>query len=282
MPTPGHSLVGFMTDQQHALNHLKLSCFPDPNKSDVNLIADWQTAQAKLGSPIPRAGNPFLTPIPQTDPHIQQLLQAPWATAYLAGQLAQGASFQMVEIHKLLAFQFAIDSARSNSHCNFAMGVPNQQELLDICLPLTLSNDPVHISNLNNSSFILKSRSLNFSISAQGPMPIQNAIGIQCAWSLPFVHVTRLNGRCYLHNGFHRALGIRLAGAGQMPCFFRDVADAAAVGILPTTTFDLQLLESANPPTLEHYATGRALDVNLRASARVIQISWSQHTMFDE
>jgi len=219
-----------------------------------------------------------LTPIPQTDPHIQQLLQEPWANPYLTAQLAQGASFQMVEINKLLAYQFSVDVTRSNSHCPWQR-TPTQQELLDVCLPLTLSKDPVHISN-QGSAFILKSRSLNFSISAQGT--IQNMIGIQCSWSLPFVHVTRFNGRCYLHNGYHRAVGVRLAGAGQMPCFFRDVGDPASAGIQAPGTFDLPLLQSANPPTIEHYIAGRALDVELRASMRLIEISWSQHIMFDE
>jgi hypothetical protein len=74
----------------------------------------------------------------------------------------------------------------------------------------------------------------------------------------------------------------RLAGAGEMPRFFRDVADPASAGIQPPGTFDLQLLESANPPTIEHYIAGRAFDVQLRASMRLIEISWSQHTMFDE
>jgi hypothetical protein len=67
-----------------------------------------------------------------------------------------------------------------------------------------------------------------------------------------------------------------------MPCFFRDAATAEAAGIQPPGTFDLQLLESGNPPTIGHYTKGRAHKVRLRASMRVIQISWSQHTMFDE
>lgn len=278
MSTPGLSLVGFMADQQQALAHLKVPCLPNPaNKSDADLITDWQGAQAKLGASVANAGTPAMAQI-QGHPHVQRLLQEPWAAAYLTAQIAQGASFQMIEIDKLLAYQFSVDVARSNSHCPWGR-LPTQQELFDVCLPLALSKDPVHIST-QGSAYILKSRSLNFSISAQGAM--QSMIGIQCSWSLPFVHVTRFNGRCYLHNGYHRAVGVRLAGATHMPCFFRDVADPAIAGIQPPGTFDLALLQSANPPTIGHYATGRALDVQLRASMRLIEISWSQHTMFDE
>jgi hypothetical protein len=136
MATPSLSLVGFITDQQHALNHLKVPCVPNPiNKSDADVISDWQAARAKLGAPIPRAGHPNLTPIPLSDPHIQQLLQTPWAGVYLAAQLAQGASFQMVEINKLLAYQFTVDVARSNSHCS-PIGVPPtlRTSLMSACL----------------------------------------------------------------------------------------------------------------------------------------------------
>jgi hypothetical protein len=280
VPTPGLSLVGFIADQQQALTHLKTPCLPDPTKSDADLLADWNAARAKLGRSIARAGHPNLQPIPVTDPHIQQLLNAPWAAGYLAHHMAQGASFQMVEIDPLLAYQFTVDAVRSNSHCGTLSRPPTRAELFNVCLPLVTANDAVHISDQGHS-FIVKSRSLNLQIAAQGA--IQNMIGIQCSWSLPFVHVTRFNGRCYLHNGYHRALGIRRAGASEMPCFLRDAPDAGAAGIQPPGTFDLQLLESGNPPTIGHFTRrGRALKVRMRASMRVIQISWSQHTMFDE
>lgn len=294
MPTPGLSLVGFMTDQQQVLNHLKVPCIPDPiNRADADLILDWQAAQAKLGKPIPRAGHPNLTPIAANDPHIQQLLQVPWAAAYLAPHLALGASFQMVEIEPLLAYQFAIDIARSKNRCGPMSNPPTQNELMNICLPLAHPNDGVHISAQGlpkHQSILVKSRSLNLAAMAEGALvipipnapPVQDIFGIQFAWSLPFVHVTRFNGRCYLHNGYHRALRIRKAGATEMPCFFRDAATADAAGIQPPGTFDLPLLESGNPPAMGHYARRRAQKVKLRASMRVIQISWSQHTMFDE
>jgi hypothetical protein len=235
--------------------------------------------------------------IPLTDPHIQQLLQIPWAASYLNPQLSQGGSFQMIEIEPLLAYQFAIDVTRSKNRAGNLSKPPSRDELMNVCLPLSHPNDGIHISGQGlerHQSIIIKSRSLNLSVTAEGALtipipgatpgtpPIQDIFGIQFAWSLPFVHVTRFNGRCYLHNGYHRALQIRKAGASEMPCFFRDVPMPEAAGVQPPGTFDLRLMESANPPTIAHYARGRAARVKLRASMRVIQISWSQHTMYDE
>jgi hypothetical protein len=285
MPTPGLSLVGFMSDQQQALNHLKVPCVPDPAKTDAGLVSDWQSAQVKLGKPMARAGRPNMTSILNSDPHLQQLLQIPWAAAYLLPQLAQGGSFQMIEIDPLLAYQHTIDTARSKNRASNISKPPTRDELMQVCLPLTHPNDGVHISGQGQSfghkSIIVKSRSLNLQLVAEGAL-IPDAWGIQLAWALPFVHVTRFNGRCYLHNGYHRALQIRKAGALEIPCFFRDAVSAEDAGIQPPSTFDLQLMESPNPPTIGHYAKGRALKIQLRASTRVIQIGWSQHIMFDE
>ena len=283
MPTPGLSLVGFLTDQQHALFHLKVSCVPDPaNKPDAALIADWQAATAKLGRRIMKAGNPTLIPIPMADPHIQQLMQVPWAPA-IAALIQQGATFQMVEIDPLLAYQFSVDRSRSANRCKVSQP-PTRDELLQVCLPLTLSSDQAQVSRIGQA-IVIKSRSLNLRMIAEGPIQMPpnspDTIGVQVAWTLPLVHVVRFNGRCYLHNGYHRACGLRRAGATEMPCIFRNVADAVSVGIQPPGTFDLQLLESANPPTMAHFRR-RAMKVALRATSRVIQINWSEHTMTDE
>jgi hypothetical protein len=284
MATDGLSLVGFMSDPNQALLHLKTACVPEQGKSDADLLADWNTARSTLGHVNPRAGVPNLQPIPMNDPYIQQLMQAPWATGF-GPLIAQGASFQMVELDPLLAFQFAVDTSRSASHCSPYASTATQDQLLAVCLPQTLSNDPIHVTGQGLpglQSLIIKSRSLNLQIVAQGNLQLPDALGIQFGWGLPFVHVVRFNGRCYLHNGYHRAVGLRALGATEIPCMFRDVADAPSAGIQPPGTFDLQLLESASPPTIAHFSNGIAFAVRLRATMRIIQINWSQHTMVDE
>ena len=251
------------------------------------MISDWNYAKSTLRKPVGNAGKPTLQQISMNDPHILQLMQVPWAGFFMP-LVAQGATFQMVEIEPLLAFQFTVDTARCKNHCGTLTKPPTLDELFNVCLPLTQSNDAVHISGVGTrgagTSIIIKSRSLNLGMILEGPLNpnAQDVWGIQWSWALPFVHVVRLNGRCYLHNGYHRALGVSEAGATTMPCIFRDVQDAAAVNIQPPATFDLPLLESANPPTIGHYAQGRAHKVALRATTRIIQINWAQHTMFDE
>lgn len=98
---------------------------------------------------------------------------------------------------------------------------------------------------------------------------------------IALVDEARHNGRHYLHNGFHRCLALRRAGATHAPCILRDVPDHAAVGI-HGGTFSPPLLESANPPTLGHFTQGRAYDVQLKNVARYLHVSWAEYVVADE
>jgi hypothetical protein len=277
MPTNGLSLLGFM-DQNTALNHLKVSCLPDPTKSDAQLLADWVTAKTNKGPPFANAGWPSMSTIPLSEPHLKQLIQQSRWTFQIQGLLAAGASFQLIEVDPLLAFQFVVDLDRSNHHCGTLTRPPNQQELMELCLPIAPTPDAIHAS-IQGQSALIRSRSLNLRLQVQGPLPgIPNSVGVQFDWAMPFVHVVRFNQRCYLHNGFHRTYGARLAGATHVPCIFRDVSQAGEIGIGPGT-FDLAILESADAPTLGHFTRGSAWAVRLRAASRIIQVNWSDHIM---
>jgi hypothetical protein len=44
----------------------------------------------------------------------------------------------------------------------------------------------------------------------------------------------------------------------------------------------LDLLESNNPPTVSHFTLGRAHAVTLRATTRILHLSWAEYGMYDE
>lgn len=279
MPTPGKSLVGFM-DQQAAIGYLRNSCVQVGNSDDATLIAEWQIARSKLGAPMPRAGNPDIRDIPTTHAaYISLFASQPWIANALNSTVA-GAVFRYVEIDPLLAFQIAIDDGRSNHHCAPFSLPPTLEQLLSTCLPMTPPEEPVQIAQ-GAQSMLITSRSLNFRALAQGF--IGGAfVGMQVGVALPLVHVVRLNGRCYLFNGFHRAYGAKMAGATHVPCLFREVFDAPSAGINAPGTFELSLLESLDPPTLGHFSQGRAHDVSLRILTRTLHVSWAEYVVSAE
>jgi hypothetical protein len=276
MPTPGLSLVGFM-DQTQAINHLRTACVPADN-SDAALISEWNAAQAKRGPSIANAGNPDIQPLPNAHPHVQQLtaaLQPILGTAWL------GATLSLVEIDPLLAYQFTVDKPRAAHHCAALVRPPTLDELLQICLPLTPQSEALEIAQ-GAQSVLLKARTLNLQVFAQGMINVA-FMGIQFGMASPYAHVVRHNGRCYLHNGFHRAYGARMAGATHIPCVLRDVPDHAAVGIRTDGgTFSATLLESGDAPTLAHFTRGLAYEVMVRLVSRVLHVSWAEYVVPEE
>lgn len=281
MPTAGLSLAGFMPKDQ-AINYLRGAAIW-PADDDIALDAQWQAANAALGPLIPNAGNPDIQPIPASHTaYIADLTARDWYQRQ-AGNWFAGATFAMVEIDPLLAFQFSVDVDRSNHHCIALTTPPTPDELFELCLPRTL---PVEQWDWAPSpgGLIIRSRSLNLRSLAQGMFPGQDGTlaGIFFGSSAPLVQVVRFNGRCFLFNGFHRTFGARAAGATHVPCVFRDVGTADAAGIAPPNTFDQTLLESADPPAVGHYTQGRALSLQLRATTRVLHISWAEYGLPNE
>lgn len=278
LSSSGLTLIGFL-DEPLAKQYLSTACMPQ-GRPDADLGQIWRDAKSKIGSPTPNAGNPDIQPIPMSHAaYIQTLAQQPWIAPNLA--IYPGHTFGMVEIAPLLAFQFSVDVERSQHHCaRFGNSPPSLQAMLDTCLPMAQPAERHDEVKLEQSALI-KTRCLNVQMGARGIFQGFMGFGIQL--SLPVSHVVRFNGRCYLHNGYHRAYGLLKAGATHMPCLIRDVPDARSAGLIGGIhTFEVPLLESANPPTLAHFDNGQALDVALRAASRILHVSWADYIVYDE
>jgi hypothetical protein len=282
--TEGKSLVGFM-EQPAAVKYLRQVCAFDGDQSDARLSHEWQQAKRRLGAePVAGAGRPSIEDIPSAySTYVEELALEPWLAPKLVGGLA-GAAFKMVEIEPLLAMQFAVDVERSRDLCAALSTTGNDmQQLFALCLPrVPPTPEILHIKGA--SSMLVTTRNLSLKVVQEGRHEIGTEtgykllVGIELSLPVPLLHVVRFEGRCYLHNGFHRAYGARLAGFKHAPCIFRDVDYPEDIGI-GNDTFQLGQLRSANPPTVAHFTQGRAYDVRLRSLTRVLQVSWSEYTI---
>jgi len=251
--------------------------------SDAPMIAEWQAARAKLGPPIANAGVPQMQGIPAAgQAHLQGLIAQPWIMQALQSGLA-GAQFQMVELDPLLAFQFTVDKDRSDHHNGGPNSQPSEAQVFEMCLPHQQVVENVRL-NQGPNSLLINSRGLNFQPLAEGMLntPFGHFVGMHVGLSIPLMHVVRFNGRCYLHNGFHRAVGLSRRGVKFAPCIVRDVPDAKAAGINPPHTFSQDLLESANPPTVGHFANGLAHDVMLKVFTRTLHVTWANYVTTED
>jgi hypothetical protein len=278
MPSHGMSLVGFM-DQAQAIAHLRDFCIPTDG-SDAALAAEWKAATARIGPPIANAGLPGILPIPEAHAHyIATVARLPRVASMLAANPDVG--FRMVEIDPLLSFQFTVSRRVSDGHAAGFGSPPSMDELLRACLPLEQPAEKSRIAR-GPQSLLLKTPSLNVRLESAGVLG-PGMLGVRFGVDLPLVRVVRHDGRCYLRNGFHRAVGLRIAGATHMPCLFRDNAEADAIGMKADgTTFPQALMRSQNPPTLAHFTSGRAHDVVLRTMSKVLHVTWSEYVIADD
>jgi hypothetical protein len=253
---------------------------PPGNAADADLAAVWAAATARLGQPIANFGVPDIRDLPGSHTtYADALLLLPWVALTFPGITRD--DIKLVEVDPLLAFQFTVDLSRCDHHCGYLSGHPTIDQLFATCLPTTQPSENFNFL-IQNQSAIIKSRGLNLRVRAQGIFNNEIA-GIVFAAALPLVQVVRFNGGYYLHNGYHRAFGMRRAGATHIPCILRDVPDVQTVGIRDDgSTFSEALLTSINPPTVGHFTQGRAADVQIRATSRILHVSWSDYIWPDE
>lgn len=276
MPSSGLSLAGFM-DLPSALGHFRHDCFFS-DSSDEALTAEWNRARSKLGPPVINAGRPEIAPLPASaDGH----LSAATANPYLADWLErlQPFTFKLVETAPLLAFQPMIAFGAPAQYGGALSQGASTGELLDVCIPSGTPKAELRLLRTENS-FLIRSP-VHLAVGGfQGP---GNKVGLEFAMALPFVQVAEHDGRCYLINGFHRAVTLGRLGITRLPCLFRKADDWGKLGVRQThTTLSRQVLESANPPTVAHFTRGSALEVTLRSLKRFIHVSWVEFTVEDE
>lgn len=276
MPVQGLSLLGFLSQDQ-AINYFRNACVPAAS-DDASLIAEWNAARALIGPPAANAGTPKIKPLPSSEVgYVTSLKSGPWKPQFDANPTWD---IKVVEIEPLLAFQFSVLMPKSANHCSTLPTPPTLSDLLPICLPQVPPTPSAHVSR-DARSVMIQSRDLNLRAVDAGLLNF--TMGLQFTFALPFAHVVRFAGRCYLLNGFHRAYGAALAGATEIPCIFRDVATPQEAGIRDDgTTFDLPTLQGSDPPTLRHYTTSQAYGVQLKPLNRVLHVSWAEYLVPDE
>ena len=278
MPLPGLSLVGFFPERQ-AVDYIRRACaYSGINKAGA--VAKWKEAKSRLTSSVGTPGLPDIQELPvSSHPYLAQVPHNARFDATVRGFSSW--SFQLVEIAPLLAFQFHVcmDTGAPRS-------VPTVEEMLAECLPHDVGwisyADPVVSHGPTNGSAVIRCDDLNLvpmmldaGVKLGNQMAKLEFLGLPYGPSSPFVQVVRLDGRCYLKNGYHRAFRSARRGATHIPCVFLEGARWSDVTNAPVgSTFAQAQLTTDNPPTCGHFADGRAYEVSLRKASRVIEVNW--------
>jgi len=274
VPVDGLSLFAFLP-KPYALTYLDRDCIGLRSQDRKDAYAK---ALALLGQPFPHTGLPDVQPIPNGhQAHLDAVTQNPQFARTVAGFNA--ASFGLVEIDPLIAFQVHLSVERGNERAPTDTSIG---AMLDLCLPAspmdvkadwTVGGGPL-VGNVT-----LMSDSLNLttlgppSIPPNGAVDSAAEIGPILGVASDLVHVFEVQGRFYLRNGYHRAWAIRRAGETHMPALILQ-ANAYAQAQVLDGHFPQALVTGPNPPTMAHFTQGRAYPIKLRRARRRARITW--------
>lgn len=275
MPLKGMTIVGLL-EERRAID-LMQQHYVFPDLSPTSLSQEWAAARAQIGAPIPNAGYPQILDLPKDCRRAAEKAMAnPRFKSMTEGQRW---SFQLVEIAPLLAAQYHIVLDGSERHCGRGGAIPSVRDMVPICLPNR--TEPASFDHaFHPHGVTIRSSELNFSMLEAGLFGADHhdrsvtRAGLVLGTRVPFVHVRRYEGRCYLANGYHRAYGFGAAGATHIPCLLLDANTIEETG-LPLGEWE-DLHNGANPPTCGHFTQGRARSVMIRRMERLIDIRWSE------
>lgn len=268
MPVPGLALVGCMPPDD-GIKYLATECAPvscDP----AALHAEWTAATALIREPLSNVGMPEILDIPDEYKGYVDALKASeqWRPAFDANPHWD---IKLVEAGPLLAYQFQVLDGHATSHGSGLGNPPTLDELFAACLPIMPVSENFTWTRFGNS-VLVETRALNL---RPDLLPIDGQPGafvFRIGAALPFVHVVRFEGKCFLHNGYHRTYAALTKAATHVPCVIRDVASPQEVG-LGQGTFSLEAFQSQNPPCMHQFGSGQAYPVQLIVKTRTVQLS---------
>ena len=212
--------------------------------------------------------------------YVEELRRNPAALVYFD----QGFQVKIAHIDRICGFQPVIftDSACSR------VGAHDPRDLVgiaEVSLPrvqpqaIRAQFDPLRrswiIASANPNLRVLTQVALRVSNAPDGSLRLDESgvpvLGFAVAIGESFMQVGRFQGRYYLRDGYHRALGFLLQGITRVPVFVRDVPvteNLAPAGMLPEQSY-----LGARPPQLVDYLDDDVSgDVTLPASQKLIVI----------
>lgn len=278
MPTAGLSLFGFYSADV-AANYLTNSC-KMTDTSPVALSKIWETAQQRLGEPASKPGAPAMLPVPKScDPYITTLFATPLMARFQADFGA--CEIKMVEMRPVQSIQVHVEREQCARSHSLKGAAP--QQLLERCLPMGGASGQVKWEQ-DRSGRGLLIRHPDFNLQTFNGAGINTPEGALVAGPIigvgaPWAQAMEIDGRVYLRNGYHRAVGLMEAGHTHMPCLVFK-CHRSQMGVEPA--FGPEVMQSSNPPTVGHFDADKATEVQLRRGTKMISISWTEFLVLEQ
>ncbi len=259
------ALVGWMNEQEQL--QTLLGRLPLPTDDLAALSASAAAYRAAVTS------RPAFTPMsPLSAIEGVELLAAlsvrPDIHAFVAGV---GGRLAMVNLREVLAFQKTIRVDDLDARA--APALEDLSHLLELCFPSSLSLEINY--ERDDVGFTLTSTNPNFLI-----VPGQSPLDIGGLSSFPFHLVPNRNyfmvahyqGRYFIHNGYHRAVGFLRAGRDIVPCVLAEAQHFDQVGWRPGMIDQEQMLGEYPPRLVDFWDDAVSYSILRQARRRVFRL----------
>ncbi|HLX08993.1 MAG TPA: hypothetical protein VKY89_14155 [Thermoanaerobaculia bacterium] len=228
-----------------------------PSPPPASTMERWGRARAQLSALAPVAPGAAARPLGEG---CAEHLAAVSGTDLFRSQTAgRGWSFAWVDLRRMVSLQESVNLDYLRAVAARHAAAPGEQELLELCLPRDLRPRPgtYHVTGSSNQEVTIHSDDLNLMVIRAGLEPIEAAnpsdpaiarvsLVIGKAWH--HVHVLAVGDRCFLKNGYHRAVGLLEAGVSEIPCVLLRAGELTAADCARWP--DPRLLASSRPPLL--------------------------------
>lgn len=257
-----------------------------------DVYADLEADEAGLADtiacrPLPRAMQAQARALAQTDAYRRAFDRLPTEIA-------------MVELDKIVVSQRRVTRRFVEGLAARIPAQPDPRTLFDFCHPAERGDPPVRVRRLSGQRFLFSSDSndLRFHEAtllrpeqirdhiAHGP--INAILGLVVGYGSNFLSAIRSDDRLVLHNGYHRAVALRMAGVTHAPVIIQhvsrrdelDMAAASAVADDPAFYF-----RAARPPLLKDFFDPRIRTIlHTRRAERFVEVTYEvkDYTVYDE
>lgn len=262
------ALLGWLPDEQglRLLNGSRGDVAPTEGQRQLVAAAHAAVASRPAGEgqgDVIRAVNAG-----EFDAHIESLRAAPGAAVHWA----EGHNVAWVNLRNVYGFQPTVflDSARERLD---GIDLTNRRSLAEVTLPLGAPTSlPIQADEAHHV-FTTISRNPNLRVTGQFIAQVGDGpgLGFSVSISPSYLVVASYQGRHYLRDGYHRALGLLLAGVSEVPAFVRSydsIQSLVPPGMLPHEAF-----LGERPPRLTDYLDDSvSVDVELPATQKMIVV----------
>ena len=266
---PARSLIGWMpADQAERVQHGNRQDVPVTEEARVRAAAARQAVAARVAG-IDQMGSISAAP-PELEDHIKSLREHPAVAVYFA----EGWRVSLVDLRRVCAVQpnVFIDHAEERVR---DVDPADLRSIAAVSLPLPGDSQLPAQFDESKNVWLLAAPNPNLRIMGHFGGEVQPGVvgfGFVVAISPSFLQVVRFQGRLFLRDGYHRAVGFLQRGVPVVPVFTREFGPLESLN-LPAGMLPQGAYFGDRPPCLPDYLDDAvSVQVHLPAFQKMLVI----------